>query len=70
MGGNRWDWVGVDGGRWKRVGVGRSESQWVGVNVNGSEWIEWLGACFSKTHNKICLDIFRKNKINQIITSL
>ena len=33
MGGNRWDWVGVDGGRWKRVGVGRSESQNILVKI-------------------------------------
>ena len=41
--------MGVDGSRWKLVAVGGSES-------------EWVGAWFSKTNNKICLDIFSKNK--------
>ena len=36
----------------------------------GPSGFEWLGTCFSKTHNKICLDILRKNKITKIITSL
>ena len=42
MGGNRWEWMGVDGSGW--------------------EWVEVAGAWLSKTHNKIYLDIFRKNK--------
>ena len=32
------------------------------VNGRGWEWVEVAGAWLSKTHNKIYLDIFRKNK--------
>ena len=31
------------------------------MEVGGNDW-EWVGAWFSKTLNKICLDMFRKNK--------
>ena len=62
MGGNRWEWMGVDGSGWEWMGVGRSEWDEVRVNGSGWEWVEVAGAWLSKTHNKIYLDIFRKNK--------
>ena len=52
MGGSRWKWMGIGGSRWKWVRLGR---------MNGGE-LEWVGAWFSKTQNKIGLVIFRKNK--------
>ena len=42
--------------------VGGSIRKWVGVDGMNGSGLEWVGAWFSKTNNKIYLDIFRKKK--------